>query len=56
MKIFITVVLIFTISKSVFSSEYDVDKSRNNLVKFISQATFQEFDGITNNIKVKSIG
>lgn len=50
MKFFIAIILILTFFKSVYSTEYDVDKSNKNIVKFISSATFQEFEGVTNNI------
>jgi polyisoprenoid-binding protein YceI len=50
MKFFIVFTLIFTIAESVYSTEYNVDKSKKNLVKFVSSATFQEFEGVTNNI------
>ncbi len=32
------------------ASEYNVDKSKNNLVKFISDAPIEDFEGVTDNI------
>jgi polyisoprenoid-binding protein YceI len=50
MRFFRVIILILILNSSMFSTEYDVDKSKNNLVKFISSATFQEFEGVTNNV------
>lgn len=38
------------ISVSIFGSEYQVNKSKDNLVKFISDAPIEDFEGITDNI------
>ena len=42
--------LMFTISNITNATEYDVDKSKKNLVKFISEATIENFEGVTNSI------
>lgn len=34
----------------VFAQEYHVDKSKENLVKFISDAPLEDFEGVTDNI------
>lgn len=34
----------------LFSQEYHVDKSKNNSVKFISDAPLEDFEGVTGNI------
>ena len=48
MRAYILVVLLLT--TSLFSGEYQVDKQADNLVKFISDAPFENFEGITNRI------
>lgn len=35
---------------AIYSAEYNVDKSADNLVKFISHATIEDFEGTTNKI------
>jgi polyisoprenoid-binding protein YceI len=50
MKTFKIIILLLTITSSLFSNEFQVDKSKKNLVKFISNATIEDFEGITNNI------
>lgn len=50
MKTLSILFIIHIISSSVWSMEYKVDKSKTNLVKFISEATIENFDGVTNNI------
>ena len=50
MKFLKVIFLVMIISISVSATEYDVDKSKTNVVKFISQATIEDFEGITNNI------
>ena len=43
-------ILILVISNSLRATEYDVDKSKKNVVKFISEATIENFEGVTNSI------
>lgn len=50
MRIVKIIVLILFINSLVLPKEFDIDKSKKNLVEFISNATFQEFEGVTNNI------
>lgn len=50
MKTLLTTILLFAVSSSIFSTEYQVDKSKKNLVKFISNASIEDFEGVTNNI------
>ena len=49
MKRAILLLLFFT-SLQIFSQEYHVDKSKENLVKFISDAPLEDFEGITDYI------
>lgn len=42
-------ILLF-ISTSLFSGEYQVDKSAENMVKFISDAPIEDFEGVTSSI------
>ena len=41
---------IILIASSVFAEEFNVDKSKNNMVKFISDAPIENFEGITDKI------
>ena len=50
MKTLSILFIIHIISSSVWSTEYVVDKSKDNLVKFISEATIEKFEGVTTNI------
>ena len=50
MKTLSILFILLIISTTVRSEECFVDKSKNNLVKFISEATIENFEGITNNI------
>lgn len=43
-------VLIILFAFNLFAEEYHVDKSKDNLVKFISDAPIENFEGITDNI------
>lgn len=43
-------IFIAVFSLNLFSEEYNVDKSKENLVKFISEATMESFEGVTNKI------
>ena len=47
MKIFLILLLIST---SLFSGEYQVDKSAENMVKFVSDAPIEDFEGVTSSI------
>jgi len=47
MKYFAILILICT---SLFGGEYHIDKSAENMVKFISDAPIEDFEGITNQI------
>ncbi len=42
--------LLFMVPSLVFSEEWHVKKSDDNLVKFTSSTSLLDFDGITNNI------
>ncbi|MGE5621337.1 MAG: YceI family protein [archaeon] len=50
MKIRIPVLFILIIPSLLLATEYHVDKSAKNLVKFTSDAKIESFDGTTNNI------
>jgi len=50
MKKFIVFIFLIFTATSIYSTEFDVDKSKDNSVKFISNATFQTVEGVTNNI------
>jgi len=45
-----TIYVIIFLSLSVFAGEYHVDKEADNLVKFVSDAPIEDFEGITKNI------
>jgi polyisoprenoid-binding protein YceI len=47
MKYIITLILIYT---SVFAGEYHVEKSTDNMVKFVSDAPIEDFEGVTSSI------
>ena len=40
----------FILPQILSSTEYQVDKSKQNLVKFISDAPIEDFEGVTDNI------
>lgn len=40
--------LVLTLATAV--SEYRIDPSKNNVIKFISEATLEDFEGVTSNI------
>jgi polyisoprenoid-binding protein YceI len=42
-------IILFSVN-FVYSSEYQVDKSNSNIVKFISEATMETVEGVTNKI------
>ncbi len=48
MNKFIALILITT--ALLFAEEFHVDKSKNNIVKFISDAPIESFEGVTDNI------
>jgi polyisoprenoid-binding protein YceI len=48
-KIILILLMLFSFNY-VYSTEYHVDKSNNNVVKFLSEATMEKFEGITNKI------
>lgn len=43
-----TVIIVFY--QAVYSAEFQVDKSQKNMVKFISDAPIEDFEGLTNQI------
>jgi len=47
LKIFISLLLLALI---IYPAEYQVDKSKQNLVKFISNAPIEDFEGVTSKI------
>ncbi len=47
-KMIILFALVGTLT--LFSKEYQVDKSKKNVVKFISDAPIEDFEGVTNSI------
>lgn len=47
-KIILIIALLF--QSLIFAKEYQVDMEKENIVKFISDAPIEEFEGITNNI------
>lgn len=50
-RILIIIALLFAINLNVYSIEYNVDtKNKSNLVKFISSAPVEDFEGVTNKI------
>ena len=49
-KVFLILVVLFASSIQIISSEYNVKKTDKNIVKFLSEAPFENFEGITNNI------
>ena len=42
--------IILILASGLSAAELNVDKSKNNLVKFISETPIEDFEGITNNI------
>ncbi len=50
MKTIKTLLILFLFYSFIFAGEYQVDKSKENIVKFISDAPIEEFSGITNSI------
>lgn len=51
MNRFINILIIFWIAAvCTLATEYQVDKSKDNLVKFISDAPVEDFEGVTDNI------
>ena len=50
MKKLIIFIYILIISITAFANEYQVDRNKESLIKFISDAPIEEFEGITNNI------
>jgi polyisoprenoid-binding protein YceI len=49
-KIMFTYVFLFILLSICVSAEYHVDKSKTNLVRFISDAPLEDFEGVTENI------
>ena len=49
-KIFLILAVLLTSSIQIVSAEYNVKKSDKNIVKFLSDAPIENFEGITNNI------
>ena len=47
-KLFFALPVIFIISITTQAAEFNVDKSKNNVVKFISDAPIEDFEGVTN--------
>ena len=50
MKSILKIILCLSISGFISAQEYHVKKSEDNLVKFISDAPIEDFEGITDNI------
>lgn len=50
MKIIFFILLIFCGMNYAHSAEYQVDKANGNIVKFISETTMENFEGVTNKI------
>lgn len=50
MKSIKALLIILLFNNFIFAGEYNVDKSKENIVKFISDAPIEEFSGITNSI------
>lgn len=50
MKKLIAYIYVLIFSITAIASEYQVDRNKENLIKFISDAPIEEFEGITNNI------
>lgn len=50
MKIRYQILIIFLFVNVFVSAEYHVDKSKDNLVKFISDAPMEDFEGVTDKI------
>ena len=49
-KISFKIILLLSISITIFAKEYHVKKSDKNIVKFISNAPIEDFEGVTDNI------
>lgn len=45
-----TIIFVLLYVPLIFPQEFHVDKSKKNLVRFISDAPLEDFDGVTNNI------
>ena len=50
MRVFKTLFAILLLCGVVYAHEYQVDKSKNNNVRFVSEAPIEDFDGTTNKI------
>ena len=50
MKYKLFMIIIFLTSSLLVAGEYHVDKSKSNLVKFISDAPLEDFEGVTDKI------
>lgn len=50
MRLFKTLIACLLLSSVVYAHEFHVDKSKNNQVRFVSKAPFDDFDGTTNKI------
>ncbi|MFH1197484.1 MAG: YceI family protein [bacterium] len=46
-KTIINLVTLLLIHTSIFATEFNVDKSKKNMVKFISDAPVEDFEGVT---------
>ena len=44
------ILMIFLLTSMIYSGEYHVNKDKNNLVKFVSDAPIEDFEGITERI------
>lgn len=51
----ITIISLLSFS-SIFADEYNIDKSKKNMVKFISDAPIEDFEGVTSKIDGYLIG
>ena len=50
MKTLVMLLILLFFNNSIFAIEYQVDRNKNNTVKFISDAPIEEFEGVTSSI------
>jgi len=55
-KIYLTLLILFSFYSNILAVEYNVDRSKKNSVKFISDAPIEEFEGVSSNIDGYLIG
>ncbi len=46
-KFLFTIAILFLINITIDATEFDIDKSKKNMVKFISDAPIEDFEGVT---------